>query len=390
MKTSPNRRFPSPPAILCVLSLAACTADDGEPSLERDARPVIEHYAGSVHSAYESSVAGAHELRTAIDALLAAPSDATLASARSTWITVRSPYGQTEGFRFYDGPIDNAQDGPEGRMNAWPMDESYIDYVEDDEPDHPSGLVNNASVMITAEALAERNEDGGETNIATGWHAIEFLLWGQDLSPDGPGARPFVDYTTLANFDRRAQYLDVVTDLLIADLEQVEHAWEPGRGAYGDEFAALDPQVGLQRMLRGIGALAGGELSGERINVAYETKLQEDEHSCFSDNTHNDILDNFLSIRHVYSGEIAGSDGPGIDTLVESRDPALAERILHRLDDIEATIRGMPKPFDQAILGDDASPGRTALAHIVGELRALGDDLVEVAVLFDIQLNVEV
>src|SRR5688500_14718829 len=217
------------------LVLAACAPAD-EPSLESDARPVIEHYATSVHTAYERSITGAQELRTAIDALIATPSADTLTAARTTWITVRSPYGQTEGFRFYDGPIDDAETGPEGQINAWPMDESYVDYTADDPM---SGIVNDPSQAITAEALAAANEQGSETNIATGWHAIEFLLWGQDLAADGPGARSFEDYTSaVPNSDRRAQYLDVVTDLLIADLESVATEWEPGQG-YAAEFAAL-------------------------------------------------------------------------------------------------------------------------------------------------------
>jgi putative iron-regulated protein len=377
--------MPKPTLLAPLLLCAACRAD--EPSLESDARPVIEHYATTVHAAYADSLDAANELRGAIDALLATPSADTLSAARSTWITSRTPYVRTEGFRFYDGPIDNAETGPEGRINSWPMDEAYIDYVQDD-PD--AGIIADPAVAITAEMLSSLNEQGGETNIATGWHAIEFLLWGQDQSADGPGARPFTDYTDAPNADRRKQYLDVVTDLLVADLTSVERAWAPGSGGYGDDFAVLDGQTALQHMLRGIGALSGAELSGERINVAYETKAQEDEHSCFSDNTHADILDDFLSIREVYEGTIAGDAGPSIEDLVETRDAALAERIHDRLEDLEMSMRTMPKPFDQAILGDDAAPGRVALAHIVEQLRALADDLVDVAVLFDISLSVEV
>lgn len=375
------------PRALLVTALFALACKADEPSLEADARPVIEHYASTVHASYAASVDAANELRVSIDAFLAAPSADTLDAARSTWVTARTPYVRTEGFRFYDGPIDNAETGPEGRINSWPMDENYIDYTQDD-PD--AGVINDPSIAITAEMLASLNEQGGETNIATGWHAIEFLLWGQDLAADGPGARSFEDYTVAANADRRKEYLDVVTDLLLTDLGSVEQAWQPDTGGYGDEFAQLDAQTALQRMLRGIGALAGAELSGERINVAYETKSQEDEHSCFSDNTHADILDDFLSIREVYEGTVAGDAGPGIADLVESRDRELAARIHDRLADLEQSIRSMPKPFDQAIQGDDSAPGRVALAHIIEELRALGDDIVEVAVLFDISLSVEV
>ncbi len=377
---TPPRRL----LLLAALGLG-CSGDDSA-SLDEDAKPVIEHYASSVHTAYEKSVDGAKQLQSSIDAFVAAPSAATLDTARSTWVSSRASYGRTEGFRFYDGPIDDAETGPEGRINAWPMDENYVDYTEGD-PD--AGIVNDTSVTISAEALVAANEQGGETNIATGWHAIEFLLWGQDLSTTGPGARPFEDYTTNPNADRRTQYLTVVTELLVADLESVQVQWEPGT-AYAATLTGLPATEALERILRGIGALAGGELSGERLDVAYETKSQEDEHSCFSDNTHNDILDNFLSIRQVYLGEVGGTDGPGIDDLVASRDAELAERIQTRLDELESAIRGMPTPFDQAIQGDDAAPGRVAIAHIVEELRALSDDIVEVAVLFDIQLNVEI
>ena len=66
-----------------------------------------------------------------------------------------------------------------------------------------------------------------EANVATGYHAIEFLLWGQDLNGTGPGAgkRPATDYRrancTGGNCDRRAAYLKAATDLLVSDLEEM-------------------------------------------------------------------------------------------------------------------------------------------------------------------------
>lgn len=154
------------------------------------AQDVLQHYSSLVYANYSDSIAAAKQMQQAIDAFIANPSQATQDAARKAWLNAREFYGQTEAFRFYDGPIDN-EDGPEGQINAWPMDESYVDYVVGDEK---AGLINNRSEAITKERLAELNEHDGEENISTGWHAIEFMLWGQDLNDNGPGARPFTDF----------------------------------------------------------------------------------------------------------------------------------------------------------------------------------------------------
>jgi putative iron-regulated protein len=370
------------------LVLTACSADDDAPSLSDDGPPVVARYADQVHFAYEQAVAGALDVQSAVDAFVATPTADTHAAAKDAWLAARDPYGVTEAFRFYDGPIDNAVDGLEGQINAWPMDEVYIDYVEG-MPD--AGIINDPTVTIDAATLIGLNEAGGETNIATGWHAVEFLLWGQDLSADGPGARSFEDFVDAGptpNPDRRRQYLQVVSALLVEDLESVEAEWEPGT-AYPAELTELPVEEALGKILRGLGALSGAELSGERMNVAYDTKEQEDEHSCFSDNTHKDILNNFLGIEHVYFADFSG-DGASIDDLVEARDPALAERVRRRFADLHTALEMLPAPFDQAIAGPDEGPDRMAISQDIDDLRALSDDLVEVATLFGIELDVEV
>ena len=113
--------------------------------------------------------------------------DATLAAAKQAWLTARDDYLPTEAFRFYDGPIDNPEDGPEGQINAWPMDEAYVDYVADD-AERPASSTTRPSTPRSPPTCSSRpNEKGGETNISTGWHAIEFLLWGQDPTTGQPG-----------------------------------------------------------------------------------------------------------------------------------------------------------------------------------------------------------
>jgi putative iron-regulated protein len=373
---------------LAVVLAAACASDDDPIALSDDGPAVVARYAEQVDFAYGQSVESARAMQTAILAFTAAPSESTHQAAKDAWLAARDPYGLTEAFRFYDGPIDSANSGPEGQINAWPMDEAYVDYVEG-MPD--AGIVNDPDTTIDAATLIGLNEAGGETNIATGWHAIEFLLWGQDLSADGPGARPYTDFVDggpIANADRRRRYLEVTTALLVADLEGVHAQWAPGSG-YAATFVELPLEESLAKVMRGIGALAGGELAGERINVAFETKEQEDEHSCFSDNTHKDIANNFFGIEAVYFASFSG-DGPSLDDMIEARDPALAQTLRTRFADLHAQMDQLPAPFDQAIAGADTTPGRTALRQVIAELRALSDDLVAAADVLGFGLNVEI
>ena len=172
-----------------------------------DAKAVVLNYANLVHANYSDVLASALTLQKAITAFAAAPSAQGLEDAKKAWLAAREFYGQTEVFRFYSGPIDDDK-GPEGRLNAWPLDESYIDSVVGKPK---SGIVNNPKIKINKANLAKLNERGGEENIAAGWHAIEFLLWGQDLSETLPGQRPFEDYVDgkAPNADRRRAYLAV-------------------------------------------------------------------------------------------------------------------------------------------------------------------------------------
>src|SRR5690606_1109472 len=154
----------------------------------------------------------AKALDAAIDALVAKPSEETLAAAKAAWVAARAPYQQTEAFRFGNVIVDEW----EGRVNAWPLDEGLIDYVDasygtesDENAFYAVNVIANARVSaggeeidaaaITPALLQSLQEVGGiEANVATGYHAVEFLLWGQDLNGTGPGAgaRKATDFDT--------------------------------------------------------------------------------------------------------------------------------------------------------------------------------------------------
>ena len=223
--------------VLLALTLACASEPTPEPTATPEPTPagpnvqelksdVVAHYANGVHALYTKSLNSATAMDAAIDIFLADPTPATLEAAKRAWLVARDDYGPTEAFRFYGGPIDNEEDGPEGLINAWPMDEAYIDYVEGDAG---AGIINNPDEFpeITAELIESMNEEGAEENISTGWHAIEFLLWGQDMNEVGPGSRPVSDYISADNADRRAAYLATASDLLLVHLRGLVDAWGP-------------------------------------------------------------------------------------------------------------------------------------------------------------------
>ena len=360
-------------------------AEQAQKPDEKAAKAVVSHYADLALAVFSDAHATAVQLQQAIDALLANPSEETLQAARQAWLAARVPYMQTEVFRFGNPVVDEW----EGQLNAWPLDEGLIDYVEGDyqhalgNPGANANIIANTELQvgedkidtseITAELLTSLNElAGSEANVATGYHAIEFLLWGQDLNGTGPGAgeRPYTDYVegegcTGGNCDRRRTYLKVATDLLVSDLQEMVEQWQPGAENYRASLEAESAENGLRKMLFGMGSLSLGELAGERMKVALEANSTEDEHDCFSDNTHNSHFYNARGIRNVYLGEYKRVDGstltgPSLASLVQGVSPEVDSTLKTDLESTEAKLQVLVESanngeaFDQLIAADNA------------------------------------
>jgi len=328
------------------------------------ASALVEHHAAWSFEQYRCVERLATELQRRVVALVDDPNERTLQAARDAWLTARRAYGRTEVMRFHDGPIEPL----EPLLNSWPVDEAYIDYVAG-RPD--CGIVNDAERFpnLAAAMLVLANERGGEANICVGWHAIEFVLWGQDLSADGPGERPITDFVPGVgrNAERRCAYLRSITDLLVRHLGELRAAWAPG-ARYRRRFVA-DVDGSVRRMLVGATMLSAFELGGERTVVAYETRDQEQEHSCFSDSTWQDCVANQAGLREVVLGsELDGERGPGIVDLIRATKPDVAALLAARVDATARALAAIPQPFDQAFVGDDDGPGRTALRRAITAL----------------------
>ena len=373
---------------------------------EAAGKAVVKHYAEMVYAVYSDSLSTAKQLQTAVDAFLASPNDQTLKAAKEAWAAARVPYLQSEAFRFGNTIIDDW----EGQVNAWPLDEGLIDYVDKSyehalgNPAAGANIIANTEIQvgedkvdvkdITPEKLASLNELGGsEANDATGYHAIEFLLWGQDLNGTGPGAgnRPASDYlegkgATGGHNDRRRAYLKSVTQLLVKDLEEMVGNWAPNvADNYRATLEAEPVNDGLRKMLFGMGSLSLGELAGERMKVSLEANSPEDEQDCFSDNTHYSHFYDAKGIRNVYLGEYTRTDGtklsgPSLSSLVAKADPAADATLKADLEATEAKLQVIVdhalkgEHYDQLIAADNAAGNqivRDAIASLVKQTGAI-------------------
>jgi putative iron-regulated protein len=363
------------------------------PALAATPEEVTTHYADLALATYQDSLTTAQALQTAVQALIATPNDATLQAARDAWKAARVPYQQSEAFRFGNPIVDDW----EGRVNSWPLDEGLIDYVSADYGNEENALatlnviatpkftLSGAEIdatTITPDLISGtlHEADGIEANVASGYHAIEFMLWGQDLNGTNPGAgnRPATDFATgeactNGNCDRRAAYLQSATDLLVADLTEMVDNWDadgPARAA-----VTADPQKGILAILTGMGSLSYGELAGERIKLGLMLNDPEEEQDCFSDNTHNSHFYDGVGIRNVYLGTYTRTDGttlqgPALSELVATADPSVDSQLKAELDASVAALQAMKdagdagKTFDTLIAPGNAEGEAIIMAAV--------------------------
>jgi putative iron-regulated protein len=342
----------------CLLLLGGCGSD----SMDRSA--VVRQYAINLHQNYVDTEVKLEALQVTVDAFAASPSPEGLMAAQQAWLDARPFYGEAEISRFYGGPLDDAQGG----MNEWPIDENFIDYTVDN-PN--AGIINDLAnyPQINEQVLASATENGGIENLSTGFHAIEFLLWGQRLDQtQGPGERPYTDYVdggTAKNQDRRRKYLTTATSLLLSDMRGVTAQWDlDDSRSYGSMFVQPSHD-GLGDMVRGYSQMAIAELRYERLGDPYVTKDRKDEESCFSESTLVDLIANARGVENVYLGRYHDLSGRSLSDLVKATNPSLDVDMREQLANIRASIEAIPPPFDHAAL---APPGSDANLKIEAAL----------------------
>jgi putative iron-regulated protein len=362
------------------------------------AKAVLTHYADLAYAMYDDSITTAQALDKAVDALIADPNDKTLAAARDAWKAARPSYQQTEAYRFGNPEVDEL----EGTVNAWPLDEGLIDYVadsygdsSDSNPLYRANVIANKEIqigkdkvdasVIDKKLIQSLQEAGGvESNVAIGYHAIEFLLWGQDLNGTGPGAgnRPATDYDqkncTNGNCDRRAAYLKAATDLLVDDLTAMRDLWGKD-GTARKRLLGGDEKEGLAVILTGLGSLSYGELGGERTKLGLMLHDPEEEHDCFSDNTYNSHFYDQQGMVNVYTGTYTRIDGsvlkgPSLHDYAKAKAAKADARLMADMKATTAAMTVMKQTGDSGkmaydqMIGPDNPEGNKIVQHVVDTL----------------------
>ena len=363
-------------------------------------KAALTAYADGAIAGYQAAGSDAIAMRNAIKAFTDAPSDSTMTAAKNAWLKARESYGPTEAWRLSNGPID-AEDGfaasfgaPEGQLNAWPLDENYVDYtVTADGSRKNSGIIYGSAGINTA-LLSELNEKGGDANVASGYHAVEFLLWGQDQDYGNfiadnithgsttAGQRPLTDFTSDAKATRRKAYLNAAANLIVSDLASMINAWTTGgykSALIGEGANAIPQNVALKQVFGGLGVFLKSEVANERIAVAALTPSEEDEHSCFSDNTHRDIALNYQGFKKAlgyFSANLTSKAKSPIDSLI-----AKVDGQVKKINDVANSTHH----FDYQIIG--ANGHLDNIVATKNTMRDLGDKMISVAAEYGVALG---
>ena len=204
---------------------------------------------------------------------------------------------------------------------------------------------------------------------------------------------------------RRLAYLKAASQKLVNDLEVVSSAWstttsadcsEDAKGCYraallgqlngkdGDKNIA--PEEAIKDIITGMGVFIKSELANERIAVAVLTPSEEDEHSCFSDNTHRDITTNYQGFINVLKGQYNGKNyGISFYSIASKDTQTKLDELIAAIDKKVANMNTLADTkwhFDYQILsGNNAKD----IKKMKNTMRRLGDAMVDVAK--DIELS---
>jgi len=350
----------------------------------------VETYASIVHAMYNDAHTEALNLQETIDLFISNPTIPGLEACKEKWVLAHIPYSQSEGFRFAFGAIDDSANNYERRLNAWDFNPARIDYMEGSPQ---SGIINDSVnyPSISAKRLLELNDQGGGQQITLGYHVIEFLLWGEDvtaLEDELPGLRTFSDYviadSNANSAKRRGAYLKVCVDQLVIDLKSLSDEWSPSvQNNYRNEFLNLNPKKATRYAMTGLVNFSQFELAKYRLENALGS-LEGDEESRFSDNSHRDLYFNSVGLRSVFNGRYGRVDstyveGFSLNDLILSLEPQMAARAKSLSDDLVTKATAVPSPLDytQSI---EVMGSVGPVNDMINALTAFGNHLTDVSV----------
>lgn len=379
---------------LGVNSSAGCKQE--EDPYAKSVERAMANYADMAWESHFDAGADADALAQSVVDFTANPDAQSFNFIQVQWGVARESWGFMEGFNIPDGPLQESH----RYINASNLDRSYIDFVSND---LSAGLVNDVDgyPSLTKMLLVDLHQIEGNDKVTTGFHAIEFLLWGEDYDAESDGKRDWRNFLdngegTAQNQDRRLAYLTFATELLVEDIKGARNEWREDEGEYRSQFLAMEQNEQVRLVLTGMYRL-GQDMENRRLELPL---MQMDIHaddSTFSDLSNDDLYYGANALQGIYLGRYdedliddqTPEDGPGLHELVRSKATPIDERFRNELAELVAAMDVLRQgdPLEVAVLSDIGSAERTAADDALAKLRQVNMTLLEIATLFGFSLE---
>jgi len=322
-------------------------------------RLFISNYSNIAEATFGSALSQGRALKEAVSAFVKDPKAETHLLAKVSWMRARLPFLQSE-FSRMSADSDKIDGDYSNRLNGWPIDPGHIDYIANEPGEN---IISNEEKYpaINSELLRSINLKAGKSDFTTGYHVIEFLLWGEDLNKSSSGKRSYKDYeeNNSALAKRRADYLVACCDLLIGDLEDLASEWDSGRkNNLRSRLESMPPDQAISKIMGRVSFLAD-DLAKSQIDPIIAKELVFQEQSTFSDTTHFDFLHTVAGISNLAAGAYVGLDGKlqvvglGLIGLSEQTPNSKADKIRTLINNAMKSAQAFKGPFDQFDRGGD-------------------------------------
>ena len=327
----------------------------GKPYANDVAYEVLFHYTLLGYAMYSDAFSAVAELWKEIKVFDEAPSEPTFLQARHAWQTSRLAYDRTEVFRFPRSPIE--EENLEELINAWDVQAGVVEADIIGDPD--------AFPEISRQVLVQLSRSPEAPGVVTGWHVVEFLLWGPVGTERDARLTKFTD-DGLA--DRRRAFLRAAMDLLVFHIGRVRGDWEEENyDNFAGAFLMERQDVVLGAVFTGISTLTREVMAGERLRAPLADNDPAQLLSRYSDTTTDDLLANLEGLKSIYGGTYVTSHGrpvtgDGFKVLVASVDAALAEALDAALENATAKVEAIPRPLGIVLAEGDPAERATVIA----------------------------
>lgn len=347
---------------------------------ENQKEALIRNHAAIAYAVYSDALFQATNLQTAIASFVTDPTDDGLSESRLAWRNAYYAYLQCAALQFSNGPVDDDRDLSR-QIGKWPINPSLIDYTTG----QFGGLISDSAELpnVTLDALQALNGPDVNRPTTIGFHAIEFLLWGEDdddVALLTAGNRTFLDYngadSSIQNTVRRSKYLRVCSEILVSQLGVLTNEWDSlGSKNYRKDFIGLEVNSALKNILTGMGTLAKSEISERALEKPVSASSQDLEVSNYSDNTITDFIAMTNSLDIFYRGTytpLTSLDikGKSVEDLIGEANPELADQVDKKLIECLELVNAIPTPYDwqaaqESEFGAESIAGAaTALAEL--------------------------